>query len=1040
MSESIINALMHLFAIIESVKDKVVDTGEIIVKPYLEKQLSQELVTKYLSLYEDYVDFYRRETIGVSSEEVLELETKNIIQVTKICSQLNLELLQNERIILFIQLIELINTDENVSSKEDEFIQLVAMNFNIISKEINDIKSFILDPDAKNLSKDAGLIIDNKMTEWPPEMAVMMKNKKLPGTDDFKHIHEKNMFGKIVVLYIKSVNILVARYLGPLNIYLEGNKMTSGRPYLLSPGAIIKSANIEPIYEHDVIRRFLLNTKKIKIVLYGDNMQYKFKNSENGIRPFSFYEESGSMVGVMGGSGTGKSTLINLLNGKLKPTSGKIQINGHSIQNCIDEGVIGYVPQDDMLVEELTVYDNLYFNAKLCFGDFSEKLIRKTIHKVLIDFDIYEIKDLAVGDTLNKFISGGQRKRLNIALELMREPSVLFVDEPTSGLSSMDSEKVIRLLKDQSLKGKLVIIIIHQPSSTIFKQFDKLWILDKGGFPIYNGNPIDAVVYFKTLNTQVDAAQSECRTCGNVITEQVLGIIESKMIDEKGLSTPERKVKPIEWYSKYKENILPKLKSIRWQTGLPPSNFQIPDLFQQLKLFTQRIVLSKYTNKQYIAINLLQPPLLAFILGYLSKYSAGNNYIFSDNKNLPVYLFMCVVVALFMGLSVSAEEIFKDKKILERESFLNLSRFSYLNSKILYLFGLSAFQMLIFVLVGNYILEIKGMNLSFWLILFSTACFANMVGLNISSGLNSIVTIYILIPLILVPQLLLGGAMIKFDELHHGISRKEYVPIIGDLMTSRWAYEALVVEQFKNNKYEKHFYPYDQEISQTSFQTSYLIPKLDAKIESIFRSVQAGNDSAYAIQQINLLKNTFEIINGNNENTTYNRLNRLKYQNIDSNVYKYTKQYLQNLKNRYLKRNKKAYTNRDDQYKRLKAEMGAEEFLKLKTENHNTTLTNLVLNRNELEKIYESSEKIIQKKDPIFMGPKSKLGRAHFYAPAKTIGSKTFDTFYFNILAIWLMVVIFYISLYYDSLRKFIEYIERINPIDRYQEFKKGNS
>ena len=132
-------------------------------------------------------------------------------------------------------------------------------------------------------------------------------------------------------------------------------------------------------------------------------------------------------------------------------------------------------------------------------------------------------------------------------------------------------------------------------------------------------------------------------------------------------------------------------------------------------------------------------------------------YTFIDNKNLPVYLFMSVVVALFMGMSVSAEEIFKDRKIRERERFLNLSRASYINSKIFYLFCLSAFQTLCFVLIGNYVLEIKGMTFFYWVILFSTSCFANMVGLNISSALNSIITIYILIPFILVPQLLLGG-------------------------------------------------------------------------------------------------------------------------------------------------------------------------------------------------------------------------------------------------------------------------------------------
>lgn len=157
---------------------------------------------------------------------------------------------------------------------------------------------------------------------------------------------------------------------------------------------------------------------------------------------------------------------------------------------------------------------------------------------------------------------------------------------------------------------------------------------------------------------------------------------------------------------------------------------------------------------------------------------------------------MAVIVALFIGMSISAEEIIKDRKILERESFLNLSWFSYLNSKIFWVFLLSAVQMISFVIIGNLILEINGMTLSFWLILFSSACFANMLGLFISSAFNSVVTIYILVPFLLIPQLLLGGVVVKFDELHDSVTDKVYVPLAGDLMASRWAFEALSVEQF----------------------------------------------------------------------------------------------------------------------------------------------------------------------------------------------------------------------------------------------------
>jgi ABC transport system ATP-binding/permease protein len=199
--------------------------------------------------------------------------------------------------------------------------------------------------------------------------------------------------------------------------------------------------------------------------------------------------------------------------------------------------------------------------------------------------------------------------------------------------------------------------------------------------------------------------------------------------------------------------------------------FSLPGIEMQFVIFAIRNFLSKMSNRQYLMISLLEAPILAFVLGFFTKHLHEGEYIFAENVNLPAFLFMSVVVALFLGLSVSAEEIIKDRKILERESFLNLSWFSYLNSKIIWVFFLSAVQMFTFVLIGSYILEIKGMVLSYWLILFSAACFANMFGLIISSAFNSIVTIYILVPFVLVPQLLLGGIVVKFDNLHDSINR-----------------------------------------------------------------------------------------------------------------------------------------------------------------------------------------------------------------------------------------------------------------------------
>ncbi|MEQ9468081.1 MAG: ATP-binding cassette domain-containing protein [Ekhidna sp.] len=1024
MTESIINALVHLFAIIESAKEDtdVVDSGELVIRPYLQKNLNNDTLTaEYIKLFYDYLNFYKEQpTTGVTEEGII-IDSTSILQIAKICNQLNKELHRSERLIVFMQLMELIRADDKVTAKEEEFAALVALNFNLDQEDVSNLKNFILKPNQDEINKDKVLIIDNKQTEWPEEMAWIIRKKKK--TNEVRHLFVQNLFGKITVLYLKSVHTFVFRYDGPLNLYLEGIKVISAKSYILKPGSIIKGPNISSIYESEITRKFIQDETSTRVVLAGDNIEFKFKNSSNGLKSFSFSEDSGRLVGIMGGSGTGKSTLMNILNGKISLDSGRLHINGFSLEQATAEGVIGYVPQDDLLFEELTVYQNLYFNAKTCFSDFSEELIDRTVHKVLEDLDLEDIKNLKVGDPLNKTISGGQRKRLNIALELMREPSVLFVDEPTSGLSSMDSEKMMQLLKDLTRKGKLVVAIIHQPSSEIFKLFDKLWILDKGGYPIYNGNPIDAVVYFKTMNTQVNAAESECPRCGNVIPEQILQIIEAREIDERGRSTKKRRVNPSVWYSKYKENILPKLVRLKYESVLPPTNFRIPDSWHQFKIFSKRNLLSKIANRQYILINLFEAPLLAFILGYFSKYSPEKVYAFSENINLPVYLFMSIVVSLFMGLTVSAQEIYKDRQILERESFLNLSRLSYINSKVMFLFVLSAIQTLTFVLIGNFILEIHGMTIYYWAVLFTVSCFANLIGLNISSALNSVINIYILIPFILVPQLLLGGAMIKFDELHHSLNNQKNVPIVGDMMASRWAYEALAVAQFRYNEYEKHFFDVNQRISKNSAYRSFMVPELININREIYRD---SADWSNKEQNFTILNNDVRGLSEVHGLRPFPYQDQITPEYFSTSISERLDSYLKSARDHFANEYLKAQQERDKLYEQMVEKLGRDGFIELEQKYHNQFLADLLMNRAHLDMVYRGEDQLIQKKDPIYMRPYSSIGRAHFYAPFKVFGDVEVSTFYFNIAFIWFMTIVLYLSLLDNTLKKIIRFFESV--------------
>jgi ABC transport system ATP-binding/permease protein len=734
MSERILKALMQMFAIIARV-DGISDSGRRIVQLFLKQQLNQEQVEQYLRIFDEYLEAHHQ--ISKRKDGSEKRTSLNSVKVLKICTEINKELEQAQKVVVLVRLLEFIHSSDEISEQELEFATTVSETFNIPVEEFNNLKFFVEDKKEIFKGKDEFLFINNRQEQ---EHSIIRYYR----CDQFSADAE------VVVMKLTSVNMYVLKLIGEMELLLNGQALFPGRIYIFTPGSSLRSAKVKPIYYSDIIGRFLSDVSKHRLTFTASHLEYKFKSGKIGLRDISIGEEGGRLVGIMGGSGAGKSTLLNVLNGNDRPSSGEVCINGINIHtNKQDvEGVIGHVSQDDLLIEELTVFQNLFFNARLCFGTDSEQRINEKVIKTLTDLGLYETRDLKVGSPLEKTISGGQRKRLNIALELIREPSVLFVDEPTSGLSSRDSENIMDLLKELSLKGKLIFVVIHQPSSEIYKMFDKMLILDVGGYPIFYGNPVDAVIYFKRLIHHVKCEESECELCGNVNPEQIFNIIETKVLDEYGHHTPNRKHSPAEWSNYYREQIESGLELAPHETTKPEKTLRIPGWFSQLKIFIQRDVLSKLANTQYVLINFLEAPLLAFILAFLVRYYntdefLHHGYIFGENENVPAYLFMAVVVALFIGLTVSAEEIIKDRKIRKREKFLNLSNSSYLMSKVVILFVLSAIQTLMFVLIGNSILGIKAMWFDYWLVLFSVSCFANMLGLNVSSAFNSAITIYI---------------------------------------------------------------------------------------------------------------------------------------------------------------------------------------------------------------------------------------------------------------------------------------------------------
>lgn len=837
--------------------------------------------------------------------------------------------------------------------------------------------------------------IDNEMLEgrWIED--------NVPRGRDFSGILKLDQLNShLIVMFVDQIRSYVVREINPD----ENDMAKGGHLKILRPGNELSIDGVPVLTFSDLKSRFLQISDKRELSYSIEEIEYINTSGLKEIHKFTSVETTGRLIGIVGREGVGKSTLLRLLAGKSKPSSGKITINGYDLwrNKYLLKGVIGFVPEEDLLFEDLTVGDNLMLTARLYYSSLSKKEIEARVNSLLSSIDLLDIKHMVVGSVDNKKIQPGQRRLVNIALELLRAPQILLVDNALSGLGMSDACRVIKVLHDYSFAGNLVITSISQVDSDTFLLFDKIWIIDEGGHPVFNGPVKNAPGYlFKSLKLSV-------RENETIDPARLLDWVNYRLPDKES-HVWNRVVSPQSWHDQFlREEALQNL-SKPMRTRLPARILKIPNLEIQLMIFSIRNFKSKFSRTGEIIKALLAGPLAALILAFFLRSGTGESYTFLANSNIPFYQFVSVVLAIFLGLIASVDEIIREKNILEKEQYLEFSRFSYLNSKIIYLFPVIAVQIFLFVTTANLILGIKEMFWLYWVVLFSSSAFGALLGLVISSDFKKRHVIYkAILPFIVAIQLLLGGGIISYDRLNQGDHK--FTPLLGDLMVSRWGFEILAVEHFRKNAYEKLVYDHDQKLDQAAFYAFHAVPRMEQSFYSCMSSTH--NDSIR--NNINLLRNEFRRAATIPGVSPFEYLKQINEIRDKEEVAEEVSGYLTYLSYHFHDHYDTLTRHRNNLIGRLADSLGASELAHLRQDYHNLALQETVTQSNREEAFRIIDNEIVRTTGMIFDTPRSEWGRAALFSPVKIFYQQRTETKWFNLSVIWFLTSLCYVWVLFD--------------------------
>ncbi len=574
------------------------------------------------------------------------------------------------------------------------------------------------------------------------------------------------------------------------------------------------------------------------------DVTHSFNGRDTALDGINLTARRGEMICVMGPSGCGKSTFLRVLAGHQRPRDGRVLLNGLSLYENLHtlRPYISFCPHEDAFDPFLTVRENLDAAAAVRSPHLSGEDRRKRVDAKLSELGLDAARARRSGTPEEKRLSGGERKRLNIGLDMIGLSDVFLFDEPTSGLSSKDSEHILEIIRGLA-HNKIVFVSIHQPSARLFSMFHKALLLDRGGRMAFYGTPDEMLRYFR------DAALEENVPVELPLNpdeppppELIFDVMETPLRDaggdeiyaedEKGRLAPARRFSPGYWRDRFQaRRILEQTRGFDHAAAerstldgsasrLPaPAKRRVREEFVQFAAVLRRTFVSKLRHRTNLAATLLEAPLLGLLISFVLRYSEEGEYTFATAFHIPTYLFMTLVVGMFLGLTNSADDIVRDQVLLQRERNHNIRCSYFIAAKTFSLSFFAAAQCVIYLLIGNTILEIRSMFWDHLLWMFLSSLTGVVLGLFVSSFVRTSKTAINLIPLILIPQIILGGALIKYEEMNRNLDlvynlrrwlrgadgqpveppNKLEVPFFCEFMPLRWTYESVIIAQATRN-------------------------------------------------------------------------------------------------------------------------------------------------------------------------------------------------------------------------------------------------